>query len=304
METSPLKWSLIASSQAFSVFSGVLAAFMFAAIVLLLTRELDKYEKGKFKSTIAPDIAPPIAFMFGALFSLVTAAFLFAAMAGYSNASDLGQFLEGIMPSLALSLGVVQMAVGLAWLFEARGLGGTPHELARYVVGGTIVLAAFFLTGVAVSPWFQRFPLTSLLGVQLHPWLGVHEDVLGAVASWIGLAVIVIVSIPLGWIGRAQFARTIEKRPRHSRRPELPEQRARQRDQITRWVNVASIVLAVIAAVGWSVLSALRADSLTALYKSEGFQVALIIGALVVMAIFAAFEVAMPDTKTSPSAHV
>ncbi len=303
LTVSPVKWSLITSSQAFSVFSGVLAAFMFAAIVLLLTRELVEYSGGRFKSAIAPDIAPPIAFMFGALFSLVIAAFLFAAMTGYSDQSGVAQFFEGIMPSLVLSLGVVQMAVGLAWLFDARRLGGTPAELARYIVGGTIVVVAMFLTGVVVSPWFQAIQMDSLLGIHLHPWLGLSGSLLGAILFWIGLAVVVMIAIPVGEIGQVWLRRParnspIEKGARQRGGSGRLRQRFVQRDQITRWVNIASIVMAVFAAIGWSVVSAFS-DSLEALYISGTIQVPLVAGALLMMAMFAALEVAMPGPAAS-----
>src|SRR5712664_3048108 len=146
-----LGWSLISSALALSGFSAVLAAFMFAALVLLLTRELREYSRGKLQSAIDPQIGRPIAFMFAAFFSLVMAAFLFAAMTGEeADKANPKQFIEGALPSLVLTLGVVQMAVGLAWLLTVRDLLGVPMDLARLFVHATVILAGIFLTGVVV----------------------------------------------------------------------------------------------------------------------------------------------------------
>src|SRR5712691_6623796 len=108
-----LAWSLISSSPALSGFSAVLAAF----------------------------------------FSLIMAAFLFAAMTGEeADKANPRQFIEGALPSVVLAIGVVQMAVGVAWLLRVRDLVGVPVDLARPMVRATVVLAAFFLAGIVVSP--------------------------------------------------------------------------------------------------------------------------------------------------------
>jgi len=264
-----LAWSLISSASTLSGFSAVLAAFMFAALVLLLTRELREYSRGRFQSAIDPQIGRPVAFMFGAFFSLVMAAFLFAAMTGEeADRANPKQFLEGALPSLVLTLGVVQMAVGLAWLLTVRGLLGVPTDLARLVVHATVILAGFFLTGVVVSPLLQRL---------VDPGLAVNTWV-----AWLILMGIIVAAIPVGVLSRRPIGRLFWQ------------------DQIVRFVNVGSIAIAVAAALGWTVLSSVGRCAVLPLYDTvSGNLIALACFGLV-MLMLAAFEVATPGRELAP----
>ncbi len=261
-----LAWSLISSSFALSSFSAVLAAFMFAAMVLTLTRELKEYSRGKLRSAIDPHIGRPIAFMFAAFFSLVMAAFLFAAMTGEeADKANPKQFIEGALPSLVLSLGVAQMAVSLAWLLSVRDLFGLPTDLARLMVHATVVLAAFFLTGVVVSPLFQELVRP---GFALQSWV-----------AWLVLVVVILAAIPLGAVARRRVARFLWQ------------------DQIVRFVNVASLAMAVLAALGWNVVFSLGRCAVAPIYNTGLGNLMLAAAFVLVMAMFAALEVATPAPK-------
>lgn len=265
-----LGWSLISSALALSGFSAVLAAFMFAGMVLLLTRELRQYSGGRLQSAIDPQIGRPIAFMFAAFFSLVMAAFLFAAMTGEeADKANPKQFIEGALPSLALTLGVVQMAVGLAWLLTVRDLLGIPADLARLVVHATIVLAGVLLTGVVVSPLLQRL---------VDPGFAVDTWV-----SWLVLMGLIVAAIPVGVLSRRPVGRLLWQ------------------DQIVRLVNVGSIGTSVVAALCWTVLTGVSRCAVLPLYDSIGGNLIVLAFFGVVMLMLAALEVATPGLEQGRS---
>jgi hypothetical protein len=244
----------------------VLAAFMFAAMVLLLTRELREYGGGKIRSAIDPRIGRPIAFMFTAFFSLVMAAFLFAAMTGEeADKANPRQFVEGAMPALVLALGVMHMAVGLTWLIDVRDLAGVPIELARLIVHATVVLAGFLLTGVLVSPLLQ-----SLVGLSFGMSPGV---------AWLILMGVIVAAIPLGVLGRRPLRRFL------------------WHDQLIRVVNVGSIAIAVVAATGWAGLSSVSRCAVLPLYNSAGGNLVVLAAFGLVMLMLAALEAATPGRR-------
>ncbi len=275
-ESSGLTWSLNTSAVAFSAFSGVLAAFMFAAVVLLLNRELRRQDSsGRFQSSIGDEVKHPIAFMFGAFFSLVVAAFLFAVMTGNSRLSPdpkvpAREFFEGTMPCLALSLGVVQMAVALTWLLEARGVSGTPLHLARRIVDLTIVITALFLTGVLISPWFQQ---------PVSPWIASITP-LNAALVWLGLTFVLGLSIPLGRLSRGWIRGHLTG------------------DEVDRYVNLGLIFVAAVAAAVSALLSA--APDISWIYGSPWGNLLVLASTVLICIAFSALEIGTPQNYKRP----
>ncbi|TMG60717.1 MAG: hypothetical protein E6H86_12835 [Chloroflexi bacterium] len=285
----------MSSSAAFSAFSAVLAGLMFAGMVLLLTRELREYRAsspttglhrpigGQFASWVDPFMARPVAFMLGSLFCLIVAAFLYAAMAGdYQdpNNPDVKQFVEGAMPSLALSLGVVQLAVSLAWLVQVRALAGLPPTLAHRIVDASVVIASVFMTGVVISPLFQIPQIRATVPGQR--WL------------WLGLACALLVSIPLGWMGRRVFDDQAEDR---LAQVGFGTKLATDRDQVIRVVTVASVVVSTLAAIAWNVITSFDASDLNGLYTFPGYWL-LVLLAAVAIGMFSGLEAAMPSAES------
>ncbi len=239
---------------------------MFAAMVLLLTRELREYSRGRFQSAIDPQIGRPIAFMFAAFFSLVMAAFLFAAMTGEeADKANPKQFIQGALPALVLTLGVVQTAVGLSWLLKVRDLLGVPTDLARLVVHASVILTGLFLTGVVVSLLLQ-----SLVdpGFALSPLI-----------AWLILMGVIVAAIPVGILCRRPLGRYLWQ------------------DQVVRIVNVGSLAVSVAAAVGWSALSSVSRCVVLPLYDSSSGNLILLASFVVVMVMLAALEVATPGRE-------
>jgi len=264
-----LRWNLIDSSSSFSTFSAVLAAFMFAAIVLLLTRELHRDLRGRIEPAIETHlIAQPIALMLGALFSLVVAAFLFAAMAGDGGKLEAAQFVEGTMPCLALSLGVVQMAVALAWLLHIRGLYGPPLELAGYVVDAAIAIVAVFLPGVFLSAIFQHL---------IHP---VPPADAGSI--WLVMVAGLLLAIVVGRVA-GRWAR-----------PKLDGKNQVHQPGVLRLLNVISVATVVVATVLWNILSSTPKTDLDSIYTTPVGIVVTVVVLLLLIAIFAAFEAVTP----------
>jgi hypothetical protein len=278
-------WSAIGSSPAFSAFSGVLAALMFAAMVLLLTREVQITSGGRVVDVATEPrtwIEKPLVFMFGSFFSLVVAAFLFAAMSGEeASASHTKQYVEGSLSAMVLSFGVVQTAVALSWLLAQRNQIGMPLELSRRIVDGTIVIAAFFLTGIALSP----------LGYHHPDWSGFVTT-----GIWLASGVLVAASVPIGWWGQRL---AVESAGEDATRTRIPFPvghktiETRELDQIVRYVNLAAVGIAVVMAVIWNLTSGARDQTLGWLYEFPG-SVLLIAYAALVFAWFAALESCLP----------
>jgi hypothetical protein len=264
-----LSWSLISSAPALSAFAGVLAGFMFTAMVLLFTRELKEYSRGRVTMGVDPGIGRPITFMFASFFSLIMAAFLFASMTGEdAYKSDARQFIEGTLPSIVLTLGVVQMAVGLDWLVRARELGGTPALLARLVAPATISLAAIFPTGVVISPLFQH--LANLA-------YGLDTRV-----AWFVLVAVVAAAIPLGILMRRPLLRRLG---------------------IERLVIAGTVgtgAMTILAAVGWVILSATPECDVYPLYASAWGNLLTLAAFVVVMLVLATLLVAAPVYRRRP----
>lgn len=236
---------------------------MFAAMVLLLTREPTGYGGGRLRLAIDPRIGRPIAFMFTAFFLLVMAAFLFAAMTGEeADKANPRQFIEGAMPALVLALGVMQMAVGLTWLIDVRELAGVPFELARLIVHATVVLAGFLLTGVVVSPLLQHLVDLSF---------GVSPGV-----AWLILMGLIVAAIPIGLLGRKPLMRFL------------------WHDQLIRVVTVSSIAMAVVAATAWAGLTSVSRCAVLPLYDSPGGNVVVVAAFGLVMLMLAALEATTP----------
>ena len=265
-----LAWSLISSSPALSGFSAVLAAFTFAAMVLLLTRELQEDSRGRLRAGLDPQIGRPISSMLAAFFSLIMAAFLFAAMTGeVADKANPRQFIEGALPSVVLAIGVVQMAVGVAWLLRVRDLVGVPVDLARLMVRATVVLAAFFLAGIVVSPLLQKLADP---GFAVSSWI-----------AWVALMGLIVGAIPVGAFSRGLVGRYFRQ------------------DQIIRYVNVGSMAVSVLAALGWNVLTSVSRCAVFPLYGSKGGNLIIVGSFVLAAALFAALEVATPgDNEDQP----
>jgi hypothetical protein len=257
-------WTVVASSTPFSNFAAVLAALMFAAMVLLLTREVQVGPEGKLLgASTEHSIEIPLTFMFGSFFSLVVAAFLFAAMAGDQEPlSQVKQFVEGSMPALILSFGVVQMAVALSWLLAQRKQLGIPLELSQWVVHATVIIAAFFLAGIVVSP----------LTLVKSDFLG------GAFVTWVVLGFVIASSVALGRVGRESLIKFIGAA------------------KMIRYVNFAAVAIAVFSAVLWNILSGVHDGDLGWVYKSPG-GIVVFLFAVVALTWFSALEIALPDRQ-------
>jgi hypothetical protein len=256
---------------------------MFAAMVLLLSREVQitPVERGS--------IEKPLAFMFGSFFSLIVAAFLFAAMSGErQSGSQTKQYVEGSLAALVLSIGVVQTAVALAWLLSQRKQVGMPLELSRRIVDATIVIAAFFLTGVGLSPLSY-----------------IHPDWIGSVtlAVWLVAGTLVAASVPVGWwaqrlaVERPGETAGVSPVAMRSRRVTL---HARELDQIVRYVNLAGVGIAVSLALAWNLISGADDKTLRWLYEFPGVLLLVVYGVLA-FGWFAALESCFPKPNQKAS---
>jgi hypothetical protein len=162
-----LAWTVLTTTQDFSVFAGVLAGFVFLAMV-------DYAKPGPVRVDPERSKADQLPLMVGAFFSFVVAAFLFAVLHGDGRQPQANQFVQATCPTAALAIGVVQLAVSLVSGLREQPRASGAAELVAYA---TIVIAIVFFTGIVVSPLFQatQLDLTSpYLPILWQPvvWVG------------------------------------------------------------------------------------------------------------------------------------
>jgi hypothetical protein len=171
-------WSVWDVAADLSVFAGVLAGFVFLAIV--------PYADPSSRREHVH--GPRLPIMVAAFFSFVVAAFLFALLHGASSKDSIDVFVEAICPSIVLAIGVVQLAVSLALGFEE---GSAARRAADSVTFAAIAVAIVFLTGITVSPYFQStVPSAALPSPFGH-------DVFSPNPIWLWLGSIILVALPL-----------------------------------------------------------------------------------------------------------
>lgn len=173
-----LAWTVLNTTQDFSVFAGVLAGFVFLAMV-------DYAKPRPIRVDPEPSRADQLPLMVGAFFSFVVAAFLFAVLHGDGPQPQANQFVQAICPTAVLAIGVVQLAVSLVLgLREQPGATGA-SELVAYA---TIVISIVFFTGIVVSPLVQatQLDLTSpYLPVVWQPVVWIASMLLMAFPSFV-----------------------------------------------------------------------------------------------------------------------
>lgn len=183
---SALAWDIVVSATPFGTLSAVLAGFVFIGIIGILT--LPPHGDDKPRPPLAvlnEQIKLPLLALVQAFLTLVDAGFLFSVLAGESSgAGRIAPVFAGFLPSWLLALGVVQMAVAIAWI------------LYRYEHVWPVVLAgnwiAYFAVGLA---------LVSTAGVLVTP---VYDQPsigeIGAGLAW-GFAAIPVWAgcVALGW---------------------------------------------------------------------------------------------------------
>lgn len=167
-------WSIVASAGSLSAVAGVLAGFVFAAIVAMLTTP-------PRRADLTP--APPtsaLSVLFGAFFSLVVAAVLFAVLAGSgANIQQYRPWVEGYCLIWILCLGVVQLAAGIRWLLSDYGVDAEMRVIGRALIVAAIAISAIAVAGVLTQPAYVH-----------HSQHVVRDGLL-----WLGNAAIIVASI-------------------------------------------------------------------------------------------------------------
>jgi len=185
MAHTSLAWDIVVSASPFGTLSAVLAGFVFIGIIGILTLPPHGDERPRPKLAVLNEkIRLPLISLVQAFLTLVDAAFLFAVLAGESNgAGRIGPIFEGFSPSWLLALGVVQMAVAIAWILDRYELDRRIVLTGNWIVYFAVGLALVSTAGVLVTPIYD-VPSVS----------GVEAGILWGVA-----AVPVFASMAIGW---------------------------------------------------------------------------------------------------------
>lgn len=168
-------WTWATAGSSYSAIAGVLAAFTFGAIILILSRSP---ERGN--STNAGQGEAEASHLFHsfllAFFSLVMSSLLYAIIEGEEASDRIRVFFLGMGASTVFVLAALQLLTSIIWCVKVY----QPHIKligAKYIFGGVMLVAAADLIvahGDFVwvidkhgSYWFDMHPELALLGVPL-----------------------------------------------------------------------------------------------------------------------------------------
>jgi hypothetical protein len=167
-------WDITKSADKLGSLAGILAAFAFGALVIMVTAP---------PKTQNVATASALHLMLGSFFSLIVASFLFSVLAGYGSAvQKYRPFVEGLLASWILALSTVELCLCTVWLLKSYNVQPDALTTGRAIVYGAIVISSLSLTGVAVAPLFQRSGSSRRL-----------------MATWIVISLLPVLAIPIGW---------------------------------------------------------------------------------------------------------
>lgn len=199
---SDFRWDIVKAAGSFVILASILAAFAFAALVILTTSP--QHSGSALERTFAIQV------LLEAFFTLVVASFLFAVLSGSESAPmRYRPFAEGYAASWTLGLSTVQLCASAVWLLRDYGVAVGVLQTGRYIVYGAVLMTSLSVIGVAVAPLFQHADRVdgSLIARWLAPgalpliavlfgWLahGEHWIVLSStLGSWLAVATVVAV---------------------------------------------------------------------------------------------------------------
>jgi hypothetical protein len=183
----PPTWDIVLSSGLFSTLSAVLAGFVFIALIGILT--IPPGGEGK------PRPSEPLIPLLQSFTSLVLSSFLWGVLAGGGTAQNrVTPLIEGFCLSWVFALGVVQTAVGIAWVLKVYLDHDSDDTSANPISADTVVNAGRWVVHFAVglAAVSTAGVLTQSLYV-LAPNRGVYDAF-----AWFLIAVPMIV-VPVGW---------------------------------------------------------------------------------------------------------
>lgn len=157
IQHSSLAWDIVVSATTFATLSAILAGFVFIGIIGILT--LPPHGEDQPRPPLAvlnEEIRLPLLALVQAFLTLVDAAFLFSILAGESSgAGRVGPIFEGFSPSWLLALGVVQMAVAIAWILDRYELDWPVVRTSNWIAYFAVALALVSTAGVLVTPIYN-----------------------------------------------------------------------------------------------------------------------------------------------------
>jgi hypothetical protein len=173
------RWDFIISATPLSTFAAILAGFVIVAVATILSFP----KEGSTPAHI------PLQPLLTAFLTLVVAAFLFAVLAGSppGGGDRLLPLAQGYAISWVLVFGILQTAVGIAWLMKHFVVDQSALRAARWVVHVSILVLAVAIAGAITQPLYVLYPGSAL------------KDG----AAWAILGVVPLFAIPVGiWFNR------------------------------------------------------------------------------------------------------
>ncbi len=175
------QWDIVKSADSFVILASILAAFAFAALVILTTSQ--QHAGSALERTFAIQV------LLESFFSLVVASFLFAVLSGSGSAAmHYLPFAEGYAASWTLGLSTVQLCASAVWLLQDYGVDAAVLQTGRYIVYGAVVITSLSVMGVAVAPLFQ------------------HSERVDRtlVARWLAPGALPLLGVLVGWLSHGQ----------------------------------------------------------------------------------------------------
>jgi hypothetical protein len=146
----PFVWDIVAAATPLSTLAAILAGFVLIAIVAILTFPP--------RGTIPPN--DPLHPLLTAFLTLIVASFLFGVLAGDDSGggTQLAPLVQGYAISWIFAFGVLQTAIGIAWLLSDYDVTPNVVIAARRVARVTMGILAASLAGVLAQPLFVLEP--------------------------------------------------------------------------------------------------------------------------------------------------
>lgn len=168
------RWDFIVSATPLSTFAAILAGFVIVAVATILSFP----KEGSIPAHI------PLQPLLTAFLTLVVAAFLFAVLAGSppGGGDRLLPLAQGYAISWVLVFGILQTAVGIAWLMKHFVVDESALRAARWVVHVSILVLAVAIAGAITQPLYVLYPGRS------------NQDG----AAWAILGAVPLIAIPVG----------------------------------------------------------------------------------------------------------
>jgi len=136
------EWNMLDAAPAYSAFAGILAGFLFLAVITLMT---ERRSVGAQAKTV--NRSRPLMLFLPALLCLMVSSFLFGEVSGDQVCAR--GYVGGIFASSVLGIGALAGFTGIVWMLEAHGESdeSLKHTTIIFIYVSYLVVIASLLVG-------------------------------------------------------------------------------------------------------------------------------------------------------------